>query len=122
MIALLNDLPDHVVGARLTAPAAGDEFDRIVRPRLADVLSRYRKVNVLIELPDGPEAEAGIKRLLQGGGLGIDDLRQFDRLALVSDLDWLKRKLSLFGLFAPCSVKRFSETDLPAARRWVSHL
>lgn len=118
MIDLLPNLSDHVVAARITGDISADEFDAVIRPALATVLERYDKANVVLVLT-GAEGTASARGLVAAGKLSLADLRQFHRLALVSDLEWVARATGMLRFIAPCSIRRFGESDWEEALQWV---
>lgn len=52
--------------------------------------------------------------------LGLAHLRAWDRLALVSDLDWVEHLVGLFGWMVPGDVKLFGLTELRQAIDWAA--
>lgn len=120
MIELKSGIPDHVVAARITGDISGQEFDTLFKPAVDAVLAKYARANIILELPEGVPGRKAGKDLWSSGKLSMADLRQFDKLALVSDLDWVRKVTGMFGLFAPCTMKRFAADAFDDALQWVT--
>ena len=51
---------------------------------------------------------------------GLTHLTQFDRIAVVTDVDWIRNSVKVFGFGMPGEVHVFAIDDLLEAREWVS--
>jgi hypothetical protein len=118
MTELIPGLPEHIVAASCRRGLSGEEFDRVLRPAMETALDIYERIDVVLVLDEQP-GDPSSRALWDDGRLGMSDLRKFRRLALVSDLDWVRTLVSTFGFFAPCSLKRFGIDELDAALRWI---
>jgi len=118
MTELIPGLPDHIVAASCRRGISGDEFERVLRPVMEAALDIYERIDVVLVLDEQP-GDPSSRSLWDDGKLGMADLRKFRRLALVSDLDWVRTLVSTFGFFAPCKLKRFGVDELDEALAWI---
>jgi hypothetical protein len=51
--------------------------------------------------------------------LGLKHLTGWERLALVSDVEWVRWALKLFGLAIPGHIRVFHNRELAEAKQWV---
>jgi hypothetical protein len=51
--------------------------------------------------------------------LGIEKFTAFERVALVTDLGWIRQAVSTVGFLMPVEVRVFGSADEDAARRWL---
>ena len=52
--------------------------------------------------------------------MGVDNLRRWKRIALVTDLDWMINVTSLFGWMTPGEFKRFPVAERDHAIAWAA--
>src|SRR5262249_51450216 len=52
--------------------------------------------------------------------VGIEHLRAWKRIALVTDITWMRDLTSLFGWMTPGEVKTFRIAELPEATAWAA--
>jgi len=63
---------------------------------------------------------------LSGGALwqdikmGVSDLTRWERIALVTDIDWLVRLTVLFGWMTPGELRHFPLAEREAAIAWAA--
>jgi hypothetical protein len=53
--------------------------------------------------------------------LGLDDPKAWEKIAVVSDKDWLAHVVKAFGWMIPGEVRTFHLDELDAAKEWVAH-
>lgn len=95
-----KDYDDHIVPAIERVLAAGD------RPRFLYVL--------------GPDFEGfELRAMFADAKVGISHLSDFDRIAVVTDHDWIENSVRAVGVFVPCPVRTFEDDELEAAKAWV---
>jgi uncharacterized protein (TIGR02246 family) len=52
--------------------------------------------------------------------LGLMNIGRFSGVAVVSDVDWVRRAARLFAPLMPMPVRVFNDADIDEARRWIS--
>ncbi len=52
--------------------------------------------------------------------MGMKHLTSFERVAVVTDIDWIENVIKAFGFAVPGEVRVFDDDDLEAARQWIS--
>jgi hypothetical protein len=51
--------------------------------------------------------------------VGFAHITRWEKIAVVTDTDWLRHAVDIFGYLIPGEVKGFTTAELPAARAWV---
>ncbi len=46
-------------------------------------------------------------------------LTQWEKIALVSDVNWILTATKVFGFLMPCPIKIFSNNELSEAEEWI---
>jgi hypothetical protein len=47
-------------------------------------------------------------------------LKAWDKIAIVTDLDWVAGAMRIFRFTMPCPVKVFANSEFAEAARWIS--
>jgi hypothetical protein len=119
MLKLIIDLPDNVLGIEASGKVTADDYQSVLVPALEDKLRKIKKVRFLYMLGeafDGFSAAAA----WEDTKVGLKHLTQFDRIAVVTDVDWIQNSIKFFGFALPGEVRVFKNGDLQKARNWVS--
>ncbi len=118
MIELMPGLPDNVVGLSAIGEVTAQDYEQTLIPTVEARIRRHRKVRVLYHL--GP-AFTGytMAAMWDDARLGMGHLFDFEKVAVVTDVDWCRHAVRLFALLIPCPVKLFANAELGAAEDWV---
>jgi hypothetical protein len=119
MIEKIPDLPDNVLGFSAKGTVTANDYESVIIPAVEAMFSRQGKVRLLYHLGEdfsGFEAAA----VWDDTTLGLKHLAGWERLALISDVEWVRWALKIFGLAIPGHVRVFHNRDLVEAKRWVS--
>ena len=119
MLELIPNMPENVLGVKAEGKVTGEDYDRVLIPALEDLLKRHKRIRVLYQLgPDfsGFTAEA----MWDDAKVGIQHITAFEKIAVVSDVDWIVAAVKIFAFVIPCPVKVFSNEAHFQARAWVT--
>ena len=118
MIELIDGLPDGVVGLVAIGQIESADYDTVAAPAVKKALEahpRIRVIHVLDDRFDGYTAGGA----WQDAVLGIAHPRSFDRIAVVSDADSIRRLVTVAGWSIPGEVKLFPNGELEQATAWA---
>jgi SpoIIAA-like len=117
MIEELKDVPDGVTGFRASGKLASTDYRDIVIPALERAFARG-EVRFLIVLTDfeGMSADA----LWQDLKIGVEHLRGWKRIAVVTDIDWVTHLTGLFSWMTPGETRTFALDQRDEAIAWVA--
>jgi hypothetical protein len=118
MIELLPDLPDHVVGIVASGQVTASDYETVLVPAIEAKLAGHGKLRILYQL--GP-AFTGftVGAMWDDLKLGVAHLKAWEKVAVVTDVDWIANATRLFGFAMPCPVKAFSNEKIAEAALWV---
>ncbi len=120
MLKLIEDLPDGVVGVEAHGKVTAEDYENVLVPAV-EAARKDGKVRLLYVFGDDfPDYSAGAA--WEDAKLGIGHLRSWERIAVVSDEDWLRRAIGGLGWLMPGEIKVFETDDLDDAREWVASL
>jgi hypothetical protein len=117
MIKDLADLPPGVVGFEISGTVHADDYRDVVLPALqrAYASDEFRFV---IVIPEFGGITGGA--LWQDLKVGIEHLHAWKRIALVTDIDWVRHATTLFGWMTPGEVKIFPLAQRDKAIDWAA--
>ena len=123
MITTIADMPPGTIGLRASGKLTKPDYTDVAIPPLRGAIERGEKIRLLLEVApdfDGLDAGAVKEELSADLGLGIGHLGSWERMAIVSDKEWLAHAIALFGWMVPGSVKRFPLAGLDEAKAWLT--
>lgn len=120
MIETLTGLPDNVIGFSAHGKVTAEDYEVHVVPTVDAALRRHDKVRLLYQVgADFGGFEAGA--LWEDAKVGLNHLAAWERIAVVTDVDWLRTATKALGFAMPGEVRLFANADLETARTWLSN-
>lgn len=119
MIEKIPDLPDNVLGFTAKGRVTANDYESTIIPAVEELFSRHERVRFLYHLGKdvtGFEAAA----MWDDTRLGLKHLTGWERMAIVSDIEWIRAAIKIFGLVIPGQVRVFHNNELAEATRWIS--
>jgi hypothetical protein len=119
MLQFINDLPEHVVGIRATGEVTKDEFDKVIMPRMDELVQRQGEINYILVL------QTGVGNFTMGAWwddvkLGLKHFTKWKKIAIVTDQTFVEKFTDVFSYFVPGESKGYKLTELDDAVKWVS--
>ncbi|MFL5886728.1 MAG: STAS/SEC14 domain-containing protein [Thermoleophilaceae bacterium] len=115
----MTDMPADTIGFEAVGEVEDDDWEHMVEPVLRREIAEGHKVRLLYLL--GPEA-----RDVEGDAMKADTgfrarhATSFDRVAVVSDEDWMRPALGALSFLVPGKAKGFPVHELSAAKAWLA--
>src|SRR3954452_25344301 len=117
MIKVIHDMPPGTVGLEAVGKVTAEDYEQVLKPALEDALTHkdVRLMYVLGEELDShaPEAAWADTRLW------ARNMNAWERIAVVSDADWLEHSLKTLGWLVPGEIKVFETDEVLDANRWL---
>jgi hypothetical protein len=118
MIERMTGLPDNVIGLSAHGKVSAADYEQHVVPAVEEVLTAHDKVRLLYQLGDDFDGfEVGA--LWEDAKVGLSHLAAWERIALVTDVDWIRNATKAMGFMMPGEVRVFANAELDAARDWL---
>lgn len=120
MIELLPDMPEKVIGIRVSGRLRGDEL-RDIRPEMDQVLQtgEVRIVEVIASDYEGFGPGGFLEDLKLGLGTVLPHHSAFKRIAVVSDKEWVAPVLHAVAWLVPGELAVFGLAELDRAKEWA---
>ena len=119
MMKLDSSLPDHVVGVSASGAVDARDYETVLMPALDSALKKHNRIRVLYQLtPEFTGFTSGA--MWDDSKLGLAHWKAWERIAVVTDIQWIAHATRMFGFLMPGMVKVFSNAELAEARRWIA--
>ncbi len=113
------EAPAGVLAFKAVGEVSLDDYSQVLKPELDIATAGGRKLRALIVI--GPEFtgyDKGAK--LEDLGLSLGFIRKVQRLAVVTDAQWISDLMRRYGWVIGRRVKHFGLAELPAAMKWAA--
>jgi hypothetical protein len=119
MLKRIADMPPGTIGFEAVGEVDDDDFENAVAPVLRRVIAEGRKVRLLYLL--GPrlgkyEGDA----LKEEVKFAAHHPTAYERVAVVSDEEWLRPALRVLSVLVPGQLRGFAVADVQAAKSWLA--
>ncbi len=118
-VDLIPALPDDVVGIIAKGTLHRSDYRSTIDPVIEDALGRHDKISLLYVLGADFEGFSG-GAALADSEVGMGNFTKFERIAVVTDQDWIRHSVHLFGHLMPAEVKVFAVADEASASEWIT--
>src|SRR4051812_4943414 len=119
MLRHITDMPAGTLGFEAVGDVDDDDWEDAVEPVLRREIAAGEKLRLLYLL--GAEAhDVEGDAMKKDTGFRARHSKSFERVAVVTDEDWMKPALRALSFMMPGSARGFAVQDLPAAKAWLS--
>lgn len=119
MMNLIEGLPDNVLGFEVTGTVTGKDYEDILVPAVERQLAESDKIRLLYHLGGGFE-KFDLGAMWEDAKVGLQHLTAWEKIAVVTDVDWVCSSVKVFGFALPAEVRTFSNDGLEEAKDWLS--
>ena len=119
MLRRMDDMPAGTIGFEAVGDVEDDDWEEAVEPLLRTQIAAGEKVRLLYLL--GPQADD-----VEGDAMKADTefrarhASAFERVAVVSDEDWMRPALRALSFLMPGKAKGFRVSELDDAKAWLT--
>jgi hypothetical protein len=117
-IQMIEGLPRDVVGIDIRGLITSQDYTDTLIPLIAERAKEHDKLKLLCVMGDyfdGYSAGAMWDDLR----FGLSHLTTFSRIALVTDIDWIRHGAKFFGVLMPTDIMVFKLAEGDEARAWI---
>ena len=119
MIELIEGLPDAVVGLEAVGEVGSTDYETVAAPAVRHALERHPKIR-LIHVLDERFIGYTAGGAWQDAMLGLAHPRSFERIAVVTDAESIRRLVMVAGWSIPGELKLFPNWEREQAEAWAS--
>ena len=117
MIKELDGMPAGVIGFEATGMLRAEDYRDVVLPAL-ERAAAAGDIRFVIVIPEFRGMSGGA--VWQDLKVGVEHLRAWKRIALVTDIEWMNVMTTLFGWMTPGEVRHFPLAQRDEAIAWAA--
>jgi len=119
MIELLKGFPANVIALAATGELTKEDYEKVVAPAVQRALAQHDTVRLYYQIGPGFRGmELGA--MWADTKVGMGHFLKWERIAVVTDIEWIKVSVTAFGFLMPAQVKVYPSAETEAARQWIS--
>jgi hypothetical protein len=119
MIEKLEGFPEDVVAVAGKGQVTKEDYEKVLIPAIQDAFKKHRKISFYYEL--GPQfVGIGAGAAWEDFKAGVRHFFSWEKMALVTDVEWIRRTMSGFAVFMPGDLRVFPYAEQDSARAWVT--
>lgn len=118
MFEPIDGFGDGTVAMRGVGTVTADDYRTVLMPAVEGATAHGGRARLLLVLGDGFEGYDP-SAMLADTSLGLGHVSSFERMAVVTDADWLRRAIHLFGGLIPGEVRLFAVAEQADAEAWI---
>ena len=119
MIERLAGFPDNVFACVCSGRVTKADYEKVLAPAVQTALKTRNRLRLYYETaPDfsGPEPGA----MWEDFEIGVEHSTRWERIAVVTDVDWIRHTVWLFSFLMPGRTKVFPASEAAEARSWIA--
>jgi SpoIIAA-like len=119
MIEIVSGFPDNVVAAVARGHVTRQDYLEILVPAIEKAFSRFARLRCYYEL-GSTFAGFAPGAMWEDAKIGFGHLAGWERIAVVTDIDWIRHAVAAFRFLMPAEVRVFPSAEAAAARSWIA--
>jgi hypothetical protein len=119
MIEPLQGFPANVLAFVCHGRVSKQDYDTVLVPMVNEALKNKAKLRLYYETGadfDGIAPGA----VWEDFKVGMEHLTRWERMAVVTDVEWIKHTVRFFSFMMPGELKIFSREQIAQARAWIA--
>jgi len=118
MIEVLKNFPSDVIAVMCSGRVTRLEYDTVLVPVVISALKAHPEVRLYYET--GPEFSIDAGALWEDFMIGVEHITRWARIAVVTDVGWVRHTVRAFGFLMPGKLRIFAPSEASQARIWIS--
>jgi hypothetical protein len=119
MIEQLTDFPENVVAFVCKGQVTKGDYDNVLVPAVTTALKTHDKVRLYYETA-GDFGGVDPGAMWADFKVGMEHLTRWERIAVVTDVDWIRHTMQFFSFMMPGATKVFPRAQAAQAREWIA--
>ena len=119
MIETIPGLPEGTLGFSFSGQVSSSDYETVLVPQLERAIEAQERVRTLLLFGQGFEGY-DLAAAWEDTLVGLRHWKGFERIAVVTDVPWLRTTIRALGVLMPCPVELFPDSGEQDARRWLA--
>lgn len=119
MIETVTGFPDNVIAFAAKGRVSKQDYDAVLTPAIEAALQKHEKIRCYYDLGtqfSGMDAGAAWEDFK----LGIGHLTRWEKVAVVTDVDWIRNTMNAFRFLMPGEIRVFPTSQTAEAKAWIA--
>ena len=118
MIERIDGFPAGVIAFACKGHVTKADYDQVVIPAVEKAFQKEGKLRLYYQIdPSFSGIEAGA--VWEDFQVGTEYLSRWERIAVVTDVDWIRHTIRVFSFLMPGVVRIFPVNEQRQAREWI---
>lgn len=118
MITIMEQMPVGTIGFRATGKVTSEDYETVLVPAVTAAMEQG-PVRLLYVLGEGFESYSP-GAMWSDTRLWAGHLDAWERVAVVTDVDWVENAIKAFGWLMHGKIRVFDDDELDDAKQWVA--
>ncbi len=118
MIKEIKNLKDNVIGFHASGIVTKEDYTQVIIPQIENTLKSQDTLNVLYVIDKDFDHYAW-QALLEDTKIGIMHPLSWEKIAIVTDVEWMLNAVKYLSPLIPFKIKTYSSTQLNEAKQWL---
>lgn len=114
MMEIVEGLPKNIVGFAVSGRLTMDDCREVLIPAVEKSLKRHEKIRLYYELNSRFPGAAWDEL-----DLGVEDLSRCERVAIVTDIAWVRQTVKVLRFLIPSEIRVFATIQAEEGRAWI---
>ena len=114
MLELIDGLPGNIVGIAVSGRLTMQDCQDVLVPAMQRSLKRHEKIRLYYELNSRFPGAAW-----DDLELGLEDLSRCERVAIVTDIGWVRLTVKALRFLIPSEIRVFPTDQADEGRAWI---
>jgi hypothetical protein len=119
MIEALNGFPSGVLAFACKGHVTRADYETVLIPAVEKALRQPGKLRLYYQI--GPDFKGiGVGAMWDDFKVGMEHLSRWERIAVVTDVDWIRYTIRAFSFLMPGVAKILGLNERAEAQKWIS--
>jgi len=119
MIEALKGFPTRVLAFACKGHVTKRDYETVLIPAVQEALKQQGKVRLYYQVDhDFSGIEPGA--VWDDIKVGMEHALRWERIAVVTDIDWIRHTIRAFGFVIPSATRIFRLDEMAKAREWIA--
>jgi hypothetical protein len=116
---IIEGMRENVVALSAHGKVDHKDYQQVIIPAIEEKIKVHGKIRILYKLGEDFSGYS-VEALWDDAKLGVQHLTAFEKVAVVTNVAWVKDSVAFFRFLIPCPVKLFRNEELSMAVTWIN--
>jgi len=112
------EIRGDIIGFELSGVVTAEDYEKILIPAIEEKLKKTKRLKVLYHVKKDFDSYE-LKAMFDDAKVGLNFFGNWEKIAVVSDVEWIVNGVKIFAFMLPGTIKTFSNVELERAKEWL---